>query len=222
MGEKSATFEIISAALRMNVISSFKKSFVHLERLAEDGDQQAMMLLGKVFFHTKTEKDALPWLHKATHPPTGNLEFDGAGEALVIEGRILSKLGNISGAQALFEKAAKQLNDPVAYFYLSQMEENGSTSQIDYLLQAASMGVTEAFHNLGVIELQKLQETSSPLTKVDDYGMALEWFLVAARDRFRPSVLNLANIYKMTGQMREAEEWLKIAEEIPGLSNQVR
>lgn len=192
-----------------------------LENLAKDGDQQAMTLLGKVLFQAKAEKEALLWLRKATHPPTGNLEFDGAGDALVTQGRILISLGERTTAQVLFEMAAKELHDPEAYFHLSQMESEGSANQLGYLLKAASMGVTEACHNLGVIELNKIK-SKPPVDGNKEYGMAQEWFLIAAKDQYLPSIMNLAIIDKDNGRITEANEWLKKAEVLSGYSKEVK
>ncbi|TQS38105.1 hypothetical protein Golomagni_01399, partial [Golovinomyces magnicellulatus] len=218
MGDRTATFEIISSALRTNSLHHYHVVLTQLEDLANDGDQQAMMLLGKVLFYTNSEKRSLSWLQKATHPTTGNLDFEGASESLVLEGRILQKQSDLSGAKSAFEKAAKQLNDPQAYFYLSKMEVNGTPLQVDYLLKAASAGVTEAWYNLGVIELDEIQKNGIQPKKLEDYGLAREWFLVAAHDGHGPSMLNLAIMSKMSQNLNQAFEWLKKAESIPNVS----
>lgn len=218
MGDTSATFEIVSTALRSNVIKYYQGTLNRLHLIAKDGNQKAMMLFGKVLFHEHSEAKSLCWLEKATQPPSGSLEFDGAGEALVLKGRILKKYGDSIGAKAAFEKAAKDLNDPEAYFYLSQMEENGSFNQESYLLKAATTGIIEAWYNLGVLELDKIQKSNLQPKKPEDYGMAREWFLVAAHGGNGPSMLNLAIIYKLTLNLPQALDWLNKAQLVPSTS----
>ncbi|RKF55309.1 putative hcp-like protein [Golovinomyces cichoracearum] len=221
MGDRTATFEIISSAIRTNSIHHYHMVRTRLEILANNGDQQAMMLLGKVLFYTNSEKRSLSWLQKATHPITGNLNFEGASECLVLIGRILQKQSDLAGAKSAFEKAAKQLNDPQAYFYLSKMEANGTSLQVDYLLKAASAGITEAWYNLGVIELDKIQKNGKQPKKLEDYGIARDWFLVAAYDGHGPSMLNLAIMSKISQNLDEAFAWLKKAESTPNVSMEV-
>ncbi|POS86437.1 hypothetical protein EPUL_002647, partial [Erysiphe pulchra] len=219
-GDKIATFEIISAALRSNLIHKYQEVFAQLKKIANnEEDQQAMMLLGKVLFYAyQSDTEALSWLRKANYPPTGNHEFDGAGESLVLEGRILQRTGNVLSARIAFEKAAKELDEPEAYFYLSQMEENASLIQQNYLLKAASAGITEAWYNLGVIELNKKMKNNSKLEKLEDFGIAREWFLAAAFDGNGPSMLNLAIMCKMVRDWSQAFEWLEKAQTVPTVS----
>jgi TPR repeat protein len=213
LGEKSATFEIISTALRTGILHDYRAPLQRLGLLAKkDSDPQAMTLLGKVLMAERREKEALEWFRRATRPPTGGLEYDGAGEALVNEGRILSQRNEREGAKAAFEKAALELDDPSGYFYLAQLQEPGSSNQEVYLLKAASSGVLEAWHNLGALELEKMNKDGKKLTSLADYGMAREWFQVAAADGFGLSMLNMAKIYKAVGQMDEALKWLEKAE----------
>ncbi|RKF61860.1 putative hcp-like protein [Erysiphe neolycopersici] len=219
-GDKIATFEIITSALRSNMIHNYQEVFTRLKIIANnEGDQQAMMLLGKVLFYAyQSDTEALSWLQKANYPPTGNHMFDGAGESLVLEGRILQKTGDIQSAKIAFEKAAKELDEPEAYFYLSQIQENGSLIQQNYLLKAATAGITEAWYNLGVIELKKIMKNNPNIEKLGDFGIAREWFLVAAFDGNGPSMLNLAIMCKMIGDWTQAFEWLGKAKTIPSVS----
>ncbi|EPQ63208.1 Bgt-3413 [Blumeria graminis f. sp. tritici] len=214
MGDKLATFELVTSALRSNSILRYEKTLVRLEAFANQGDQQAILLLAKVLFQTEAIRESLAWLQRAMRSPKGNLDFDGAGEALTLEGRILQMLNDKSGAKAAFEKAAKDLNDPEAYFHLSQMEEV-LDNQYTYLLNSAIMGVTEACHSLGVLELKKICEKYGPSKELIDYGLAKEWFLIAAHDGNGHSMLKLAEIYKSCEHMSEAKEWLKKASLVP-------
>jgi tetratricopeptide (TPR) repeat protein len=172
LGDKSATFEIISSALRNGLLNEYPAVLQRLGLFAKkDNDPQAMTLLGKVLLSQRGEKDALEWFRKATRPPTGNIDFDGAGEALVHEGRILMQWKDKDGAKKVFEKAALELDDPSAYFYLSQLQEPGSSTQEVYLLKAASSGVQDAYHNLGALELARIDKNKKKPTSLANYGM---------------------------------------------------
>lgn len=221
LGEKAATFDIISEALRVGTVHEYRAPLERLGILAKkENDPQAMTLLGKVFMADRREREALDWLRRATRPPTGGLEFNGAGEALVNEGRILSQRNDREGAKAAFEKAALELDEPFAYFYLAQMQEPGSSNHQVYLLKAASSGVVEAYHNLGAIELEKITNQEKKPSSLADYGMAREWFEVAATDGFGLSMLNMAVIHKAVGQLDEALKWLAKAEGAEGVRNE--
>ncbi|KAN0095253.1 HCP-like protein [Hyaloscypha variabilis] len=221
MGEKAATFDIISEALRVGTLYEYRGPLERLGILAKkDNDPQAMTLLGKVLMAERRENEALDWFRRATQPPAGGLEFNGAGEALVSEGRILSQRNDKAGAKTAFEKAALELDDASAYFYLAQLQEPGSPNQQVYLLKAASSGVVEAWHNLGALELEKLKHQEKTPTSLDDFGMAREWFQVAAAEGFGLSMLNMASIYKAVGQMDEALKWLEKAESTEGVATE--
>jgi len=223
LGEKAATFEIISFALRTGALHDYQAPLQRLGILAKkDNDPQAMTLLGKVLMAERREKEALAWFRKATQPPDGGLDFDGAGEALVNEGRILFQRKENEQAKAAFEKAALELDDPSAYFYLAQLQEPGSSNQQVYLLKAASSGVIEAWHNLGALELEKINKQEKKPNSLADYGMAREWFQVAAADGFGLSMMNLATMCKAVGQMDEAFKWLEKAENADGVRDQAR
>jgi TPR repeat protein len=221
LGEKSATFEIISSAITTGFPRDYPAPLQRLGILAKkDNDPQAMTLLGKVLFNQRGEKEAMEWFRKATRPPTGSLDFQGAGDALVHEGRILLGWKDKKGAEAAFRKAALELDDPSAYFYLSQLQEPGSPNQEVYLLKAASSGVLEAWHNLGALELAKIEKRPLKDGQTRNYGMAKEWFEVAAADGFGLSMLNLASIYRAMGQEEEALRWLEKAEGAPDVREQ--
>lgn len=221
LGEKSATFEVISSAITTGFPRDYPAPLQRLGVLAKkDNDPQAMTLLGKVLFNQRGEKEAMEWFRKATRPPTGSLDFQGAGDALVHEGRILLGWKDKKGAEAAFRKAALELDDPSAYFYLSQLQEPGSPNQEVYLLKAASSGVLEAWHNLGALELAKIEKRPLKDGQTRNCGMAKEWFEVAAADGFGLSMLNLASIYRAMGQEEEALRWLEKAEGVPDVREQ--
>lgn len=221
LGEKSATFDIIAEALRIGTLYEYRAPLERLGVLAKnDNDPQAMTLLGKVLMAERREKEALDWFRRATQPPTGGLDFDGSGEALVSKGRILLQRNDEKGAKSAFEKAALELDDPSAYFYLAQLQEPGSSNQQVYLLKAASSGVMEAWHNLGALELEKLNRQERRPSSLDDYGLAREWFQVAAAEGFGLSMINMAVICKAVGQIDEALKWLEKAEGAEGVRNE--
>ncbi|TVY32577.1 hypothetical protein LOCC1_G008498 [Lachnellula occidentalis] len=221
MGEKTATFELIQSSINKNQVFENSAPMQRLGLLAKKGkDAEAMALLGKVLFGQGKEDEALEWLRKATQPPTGSLEFPGSADALVYEGRILLKKGDMKGAEEAFKKAALELDEPTAYFYLSQLQESGSSTHEVYLLKAASSGVLEAMHNLGALELEKIEKQQKKPTSMADYGMATEWFQVAAADGFGMSMINLALMCKAVGQDEDGLRWLNKAQQLPEVRDQ--
>lgn len=168
MGEKSATFGIVLNAISTGQLGKYSAQVKQLVDLAQNtNDSQAMAILGSALMASGQEKEALAYFQKATR---AGLEFDGAGEALVGEGRILINQGKKVAAKAALEKAALQLDDPAAYYYLSQLQEPGSTNQQVYLLKAATSGIIEASHNLGAFELEKIHKSGKKPTSLTDYG----------------------------------------------------
>ncbi|KUJ19077.1 HCP-like protein [Mollisia scopiformis] len=223
LGDKSATLEIISAALRLGKLHDYPAPLRQLGILAKkENDLPALTFLGKVHNAHGDKRGALECFRKATRPPTGNLEFYGAGDALVSEGLILLELKDKDGAETAFEKAALELDDPAAYFYLSKLQEPGSPQEQIYLLKAASSGITEAWHNLGALEMAKRKDTITKPSKVEDFGMAYDWFQVAATEGFGLSMLNLALMYKSVGNVEEGMTWLEKAEENADVRDQAR
>jgi tetratricopeptide (TPR) repeat protein len=220
LGDKSATFELILSAINTGTLSKYPEPLQHLGILAKkDKDPEAMMLLGKVLLSQGQNREALAWFQKSTRPPTGSYQISGAGDALVNEGRILLQLGQTQEAESVFRKAALDLDEPTGYFYLSQLQKPGTPDQKVYLLKAASSGILEACHNLGALELAELEKSQKPLS-LQDYGMAREWFQVAAADGFGLSILNMALIHRAVGQEEESLVWLQKAEKIPEVKDQ--
>jgi tetratricopeptide (TPR) repeat protein len=221
LGEKSATFELIQSAINTGNLSKYQEQLQRLGLLAKkDHDPEAMMLLGKVLLSQGQNKEALLWLQKSTQPPTGNLQISGAGDALVNEGRILLQLGQTKEAENAFKKAALELDEPSGYFYLSQLQRSGTPDQRVYLLKAASSGILEACHNLGALELEEIEKKDQKPTSLQDYGMAKEWFDVAAADGFGLSMLNLALMHKAVGHEEESLTWLRKAQNVPEVKEQ--
>jgi TPR repeat protein len=178
-----------------------------------------MALLGRVMLTLAKDDDALSWFRQATRE---GVDFDGAAEALVQEGRILLGRKDKEGAEKAFRKAALELDDPSGYFYLSQLQRPGSSEQEVYLLKAASSGIAEACHNLGSRELEKIKERPKGAESFRDFNMAREWFEVAAAEGFGLSMLNLALICKAGGKDEEGLGWLEKAEDTPGVRDEAR
>jgi tetratricopeptide (TPR) repeat protein len=225
LGEASATLELISSSIRNNSLdlADYAAPLKRLGILAKkEGDREAMTLLGKVLLSQRRENEALEWFRRATQGPTQSLTFESAGEALVNEGRLLLSRKDHDSAGQAFRKAALELDDPSAYFYLSQLKETGSAQHKVYLLKAASSGIVEAWHNLGSLELSEIEKRSNKATSIADYGLAWEWFQVAATDGFGLSMLNLALICKSVGKSEDGLKWLDKAETLPEVKEQAR
>jgi len=220
LGERSATLQIMESGIRTGQAERYEAPLRKLGLLAKKNDDpQAMLLLGRYLKGQnrkgqQPDQESLQWFQRATRPPTGSLDFDGAGEALIEEGRILLDRGDTEGASAAFNRAAIELDEPVAYFYLSKLEETGTPKQIVYLLKASASGLTEAFHNLGALEMEKIEKQGKKPTSLDDYGLAREYFEIAASDGFALSMINMATMNKAVGNLKGALVWLENVEEL--------
>lgn len=209
LGEKTATFELVENATIHGRSDRYKDAFLRLRHMAQNEiDLESMALLGKVCFKLQNHDEALKWIQKATRPPTGNIEFPGAGDALVCEGSIHYERGEMEEAEAVFKKAALELDEPMAYFRLSLFQEPGSPEFEVYLLKAAASGVNEAKHALGSLALQRLKQQEKSPTTLADYGMAREWFQVAADSGYAPAMLDMARICKAVGEGDAALNWV--------------
>lgn len=232
LGDEIATFELIKSFLRTRALDpkSHAGLLQNLGVLAkQEKNREAMVLLGQVLLSQQKESQALEWLRKATDHSADisaaeALSFESAGQALVDQGRILLGRKDREGARAAFRKASLELDEPSAYFYLSRLEEPASQNQYVYLLKAASSGIPEACHNLGALELSKINSRlpNSSVQTLADYGMAREWFQVAADDGFGLSMLNMALICKAVGKPDDGLKWIEKAETVPEVAEQAR
>jgi TPR repeat protein len=220
LGHAPATYKLIVSAMQKGALSPSTHS-VLLQRLGvlakKDTDPNAMALLGKVLLSQNKTPEALRWFQKAT---STSLAFESAGEALVNQGRILLD-NDKEQAREAFSRAALELDDPAGYFYLSKLCAPNSPEHLVYLLKAASSGIVEACHNLGALELADLEKKKMGVqpTAADDYGMAIEWFQLAAAQGFGMSMLNLAIVFKAIGQVEEGLRWLEKAETVAEVRN---
>ncbi|RDW65365.1 hypothetical protein BP5796_10057 [Coleophoma crateriformis] len=230
--DAGATFDLIASYLAHGTMEKNDFSAV-LQRLGimakQEKKPEAMVLLGKVLLSQQRTSEALEWFSKATDhaadiPVVQALNYAGASEALVQKGRILLAMKDRKGAESAFRTAALDLDDPSGYFYLSQLEESGSTNQEVFLLKAASSGIVDACHNLGCIELARADTklAKSSTKTIEEFGMAREWFQVAAADGFGPSMINMASICKAAGQHEVALQWVERAESLPDTAEQAK
>ncbi|KAH7348786.1 hypothetical protein BKA65DRAFT_455214 [Rhexocercosporidium sp. MPI-PUGE-AT-0058] len=208
-GDRASIFKRVYEATTIRRLQDVPEALQQVGLLAKKGnDPQAMTLLGMALYSQQKEELALEWLRKAT---SGTLDFPGAAEALVLQGRILMPY-DTAGASAAFERAASELEDPKAFFYLSKLQVPGSANHEVFLTLAASSGVLEACHNLGAMEMTKINKGGRRPRSLDDYGLAREWSQIAAEGGFGLSMLNMALMCKSVGEREEGLKWLDRAE----------
>lgn len=171
----------------------------------------ALALRGKILNHEGKNVEALKCLRQATEDPEGGggtLDYEGAGEAMTEKGILLLKIGQREEAKQAFQKAALDLDDPLAYYYLARWSPSNSPEETVYLLKSASSGVKEAIFKLARVELEKFFEREGSLPKkMKGYGMAGEWMRVAAEKEDGLCMLHLACMFKSVGDMEGWREW---------------
>ncbi|KAG4440824.1 hypothetical protein IFR05_003696 [Cadophora sp. M221] len=208
-GDRASIFKRVHEAIAVKRLQDVPDALQRVGLLAKKGnDPQAMTLLGMVLYSQQKEEQALEWLRKAT---SGALDFRGAADALVLQGCILMEY-DTDGAMVAFQRAASELEDPKAFFYLSKMQPPGSERHKAFLTQAATSGVIEASHNLGAMDMAKINSAGKRPKSLDGYGLAREWTQIAAEGGFGLSMLNMALMCKSVGQRKEGLEWLEKAE----------
>lgn len=211
-GDRASTFKLVYAAIRQGRLHDVTEQLQHVGLLAKTGnDLQAMSLLGMALFSQRKEQEALTWLRRAS---AGSLDFPGAADTLVLEGRIIMSHDK-AGAIEVFQRVADELDDPNAYFYLSKLLPPDSATREVYLTKAAASGVVEAAHNLGAIELAKINQGGQKPKSLNDYGIARDWTEVAAQGGFGLSMLNMAVMCRNVGLQVQGLKWLEKAEEDP-------
>jgi len=168
-----------------------------------------MVTMGNYLMSQQRYEAAIKMFTDATE---GELDFDSASEALFSMGNIHLLLQNKNAAMASFQRYALECGNPKAFYYFATTENDGTDDQIAYYSQAAQSGILEACHKLGVVELAKIEKRAGKPRTILDYGMAREWFQLAATDEFVPSMLNIAIICKAVGETQTGLAWLKNAE----------
>jgi TPR repeat protein len=216
LGNEEATINLVTSGIRSGNFRNHRHLLERLEIMAKEGNPRAMTLLGRISANQGRKREALAWFRKATQGLAG-LDFEEAGEALVCEAQLVMD-DNAKEAETLFRKAAFELDDPSAYYYLSELQES-PLNQVAYLMKAASSGIVEAAHKLGLMELSKTgrgADGNSPTS----YGMAREWFQLAAAGKYGPSMLSLAQMCRECGELDEGLRWLNQAKKLEDVREQ--
>ncbi|PQE14025.1 Tetratricopeptide-like helical domain protein [Rutstroemia sp. NJR-2017a BBW] len=189
----------------------------------KERNAQAAALLSEILISQGRGDEALGFLKDAIATPSEDKEsLDTMGELFARLGHILLQKGAREEAEKVLRKGALEYDNAPSYFYLSNMQPKGSPENIMYLEKAAASGIIEACHNLGAIELKKMEKymesksiVERAMMEVKDYGLTREWFRVAAEGGFGRSMLILGIICRAEGRAEEGEEWLRRAERIP-------
>lgn len=216
MGYEPATLYLVTFGLGNGQFRLYEKPLQHVKIMADRGNPRALILLGRVVGSQGRDKEALEFFRKAIQGPAG-LEFEGASDALVYVGQLLIKKDK-GQAEAVFRKAALEFDDPSAYYYLAEIEKEGSLNRMVYYMKAASSGILEAAHKLGNIEKSRAVEEAKGKGP-PDYQMAREWFQIAAEGQYWASMVSMAEICKDTGDSDQEQKWLQKARDLKARSN---
>lgn len=135
-------------------------------------------------------------------------------------------------AKEAFKKAALELDEPMAYYYLARWSPLGSVEESVYLIKAASSGVLEAIVRLGQLELEKVLGASPSLSNdldgkvgekqktlpktISGYGIAGEWIRLAAERGDQSSMLHLGCMLKSVGEHEGWREWKEKVGDVKG------
>ncbi|KAM3068025.1 hypothetical protein ACMFMG_011073 [Clarireedia jacksonii] len=227
LGEKQAIVTMARHAFLTGSLdaSSNKPILQQLSLLAKkEKHLQATSLLSEILISQGREKEALDHLRDAVSTPIEKIDNAYAmGEACALFGKILIRKGAREEAEKVLRKGALEYDNAFSYFYLSNLQADGTDEKIMFLEKAAASGITEACHNLGVIELEKIEREIEERKSIGergrremkDYGLAREWFEVAAEGGFGLSMLNLITICRAEGRAEEGDKWQRRAEEVP-------
>ncbi|PQE09345.1 MSS2 mitochondrial protein [Rutstroemia sp. NJR-2017a BVV2] len=227
LGDVAAIILMAKYALRSGELDtpSYRPVLKQLGILAKkERNSQAAALLGEILISQGRGEEALDFLRDAVSTPTEDKEsLDTMGEVCSTLGHILFHKGAREEAEKVLRKGALEYDNASSYFYLSNLQAEGTPEKIMYLEKAAASGITEACHNLGVIELGKIKKdieerksiAERGMMEMKDYGLAREWFRVAAEGGFGLSMLNLVTICRAEGRAKEGEDWLRRAGRIP-------
>jgi tetratricopeptide (TPR) repeat protein len=226
LGDSAAIILMAKYALRFGELDapSYKPILQRLGILAKkERNSRAAALLGGILISQGRGEEALEFLRNIVSTPTEDQEsLDTIGEVCSTLGCILLQKGAREEAEKVIRKGALEYDNPLSYFYLSNLQAKGSPENIMYLEKAAASGVVEACHNLGVLELRKIEKyiesksiAEQATMEVKDYGLTKEWFRVAAEGGFGRSMLSLSMICRAEGRAEEEEDWLRRAAKIP-------
>jgi len=161
LGNQEATFRLIVSGIRSGSFKDYEQPLKRLQIMAKENNPTAMTLLGRILANQGRDGEALELFRKATRGP--------AGLGLKVLEKLLFARDNFlwnrmrRRPKQYFRKAAFELDDPSAYYYLSELQEESSLNQAVYLMKAASSGIVEAAHKLGSVELLKAKESSASI-----------------------------------------------------------
>jgi len=213
LGEPSAACELVESGIRGNAFANPEFS-EHLQRLKRMADStgpsglRAKMTLGSYFISQQKYKEAMGMLKVATD---GEKDSPAAAQAFFNMGKIFLQWKDRDAAHSAFIKSAQGAHREALY-YIAAATEDGSQYQKEAYQIAALSGIHEASHNLGDIELEIVRSRPDQPKTLLDYGMAREWFQVAATNDYIPSMLNMALICKSVDEMETGMQWLENAE----------
>lgn len=226
IGEPTATIFLVNYGLKGKNLDSLRYAapLAHLQTLAAPphSNIEAMVLLGKIYESQNEDDKALQLYRQAasTSPVAEGelnsqlpLPSEGVASALVHQGLLLQRLGNSSGTEAAFRKAALEHDDPTGYYHLALLQRLSSSTQETYLLKAASSGITAATTGLGQIHLERARTEHAE--KATHVKLAKEWLYLGATAGDGQSMLLLAKVFIEEGKMESAQKWLEMAEKSP-------
>ncbi|KAH8594983.1 hypothetical protein B0O99DRAFT_168479 [Bisporella sp. PMI_857] len=217
LGDTSTTYQLVEIALRSKAIQTaeMRGPIQELGRLAGSGDSRAAIVLGSVLLSQNKVQEALKILRAVTSSDLDSVPPETAGEAFYTMGEIYLTLKDKSRAIDCYQKSALDYNDPRAYHQLGILGSNDATIRRLRLSKAAQHGLIASWHSLGILELIEVKSRPGAPKKFRDFGMAREWFQVAAADKFGPSMLEMANMCFVVGDNESGEQWLDHAENLP-------
>ncbi|KAI9843608.1 MAG: hypothetical protein M1837_006190 [Sclerophora amabilis] len=239
LSDPAATKRLVSEALRTSQLDrpELVRPLQHLSTLALAGDVEAMVILGRRLESQGDDTGALEMFTNAADlAPSKHINSEEfRGHALVALGRLREKKGDREGAAEAFKRGA-DMNDGPSYFELAALQSEHSMERQVYLLKAASFGITEAAHGLGMYyirqrqrfldqleEKEKRERGSSDLRSLasTSIAMAKEWLTVSATAGFTPSQTTLAMVLRNEGNHEEGMGWLDQAGRDPTFAEAV-
>ncbi len=212
--------KIVSEGLRLSTLADPKleKPLQHLSTLAKvDKNTSAMILLARVLEGQGKVEKALQYYEEVAK--TGRTTYKGledvdgnVAEAWFSLGRLRAQRQDTAGAEIAYKKAALEHDDPKAFFYLARLCNPSSDDYFLYNSKAASSGIPEAAHNLGIFYLQQSNldrpATSFLETRFDDGRNASPVQADAQQPRQEPSI---DSAKRPTEKRAMALEWFAVA-----------
>ncbi|KAI9879927.1 MAG: hypothetical protein M1830_006409 [Pleopsidium flavum] len=238
--DSNATLQLISEGIRKSGLTNpqLAKPLRRLSYLAETSkNPSAMNLLGQILERQGEADKALGLYEDVVNAE--NDRYGGAddedgniAQAWLALGRIKAKNRDVAGAEAALKKAALEFDDPTAYFYLARFRNPKSDDYHLYNLKAASSGLLEAAHNLGIFYLQRSksdkQTSSSVETKLDDGRDAISGSpqstptqTLSSTNSANGSIRNTGQELSLNKTRTTAYEWFAVAAEGGFASSQI-